>query len=54
MTALVRVAAAAVALLHGAFVPFVALGGLSVWRWPRRAWLHLPAVAWGALIEFGG
>ena len=45
MTALVRVAAAAVALLHGAFVPFVALGGLSVWRWPRRAWLHLPAVA---------
>ncbi len=54
MTALVRVAADAVALLHGAFVLFVALGGLLVWRWPRLAWLHLPAVAWGALIEFSG
>ncbi|MFZ1641068.1 MAG: DUF2784 domain-containing protein [Candidatus Contendobacter sp.] len=54
MTALVRLAADAVALLHLAFVLFVVFGGLRVWRWPRLAWLHLPAAAWGALIEFAG
>jgi len=40
--------------LHFAFVVFVALGGLLVLRWPRVAWLHVPAVIWGALIEFTG
>ena len=54
MMALVRLAADLVALLHGAFVLFVVGGGLLVWRWPRLAWLHLPAVAWGALIECTG
>ena len=51
---LFRLAADAVALLHLAFVLFVVGGGLLVWRWPWLAWLHLPAVAWGALIEFTG
>lgn len=51
---LFRLAADTVALLHGAFVLFVVGGGLRVWRWPWLAWLHLPAVAWGALIEFTG
>ncbi|MGH8248506.1 MAG: DUF2784 domain-containing protein, partial [Gammaproteobacteria bacterium] len=23
-------------------------------RWPAAAWVHLPAAAWGAAIEFGG
>ena len=23
-------------------------------RWPRLAWLHLPAVAWGVAVELGG
>lgn len=23
-------------------------------RWPKLVWLHLPAVAWGAFIEFTG
>ena len=23
-------------------------------RWPRLAWLHLPAAAWGAWVEFAG
>lgn len=41
-------------LVHFAFVLFVVLGGVAVWRAPRLAWLHLPAVAWGALIEFAG
>jgi hypothetical protein len=32
----------------------VVLGGLLVLRWPRVAWLHLPAAAWGAWVEFTG
>ena len=49
-----RVLADAVVLLHLAFVMFVVLGGLLVLRWPQLALLHLPAAAWGALVEFGG
>ena len=51
---LFRLAADLVAFLHLAFVLFVVLGGLLVLRWPRWAWLHLPAVGWGALIELMG
>ena len=43
-----------VVLLHLAFVGFVVAGGLAVWRWPRAAWVHLPAVVWGAGIEWAG
>lgn len=43
-----------VLLLHAAFILFVVFGGLLVWRWPRLAWLHLPAAAWGTLIAFFG
>jgi hypothetical protein len=39
---------------HLGFVLFVVLGGLLLLRWPRLAWLHLPAAVWGALIEFAG
>lgn len=46
-----RLLADAVLVLHLLFVVFVVLGGLLALRWPRAAWLHLPAVAWGALIE---
>jgi hypothetical protein len=49
-----RILADAVLLLHFAFVAFVVLGGLFVLRWPRLAWLHLPAALWGAAIEFAG
>ena len=48
---LYRILADATALLHFAFVLFVALGGLLVLRWRRLAWIHLPAAVWGALIE---
>ncbi len=41
-------------VVHAAFVAFVVLGGLLVVRWPRVAWVHLPAVAWGAWIECAG
>ena len=42
---------AAVAVLHFAFILFVAFGGLLVMRWRNVALLHLPAVLWGVLIE---
>jgi hypothetical protein len=37
--------------VHAAFVAFAALGGLLVLRWPRVAFLHVPAVLWGAWVE---
>ena len=39
-----------VLLIHALFVAFVALGGLLVLRKPWLAWLHLPALAWGAIV----
>lgn len=47
-----RIAADAVLLLHLAFILFVLTGGLLVLKWPRLVLLHLPAVAWGATVEF--
>jgi hypothetical protein len=40
--------------VHAAFITFVVLGGFLAWRWPRAAWVHLPAAAWGTLIELAG
>ncbi|MGZ4779196.1 MAG: DUF2784 domain-containing protein [Thermoanaerobaculia bacterium] len=45
------IGATAVAILHFAFILFVAFGGLLVLRWHRLAWIHLPAAVWGAVIE---
>jgi hypothetical protein len=47
-------AADLVVLLHLGFLLFVVLGAFLVLRRPRLAWLHLPAVAWGAMIELSG
>ncbi|MCP8463584.1 DUF2784 domain-containing protein [Pseudomonas sp. ZM23] len=47
-----RLAADAVVLTHLGFILFVLLGGLLVLRWPRVAWLHVPAAAWGMAVEF--
>jgi len=44
----------AVLVLHLAFILFVVLGGMLVLKWPKAAFLHLPAAAWGALVEFCG
>ena len=49
-----RALADLVLALHLVFVLFVVLGGLLVVRWPRAAWLHIPAAIWGVLIEFTG
>ena len=43
-----------VVLAHAGFVLFVVCGGLAVLRWPRLAWLHLPAALWGVGIELSG
>ena len=43
-----------VVVVHLLFVAFVVAGALLVIRWPRLAWAHVPAAAWGALIEFAG
>ena len=40
--------------IHVSFVLFVIFGGLLVLRWWWIAWLHLPAAAWGAFVEFTG
>jgi hypothetical protein len=45
------VLADAVVTVHLAFVVFVVAGGLLTRRWKRVRWVHLPAVAWAALIE---
>ena len=49
-----RALADLVLVVHLAFVVFVVLGGLLVLRWPRVAWLHVPAAVWGVLIEYTG
>ena len=43
-----------VLLVHLAFILFVVLGILFVWRFPRLIWLHIPAVIWAGLIEITG
>jgi hypothetical protein len=49
-----RLLADATVLLHAVFVVFAVAGGLLVARWPRVAWIHLPAVAWAAWVEIAG
>ena len=49
-----RTAADLVLVLHLLFVLFVVVGGFLVLKWPKLAWLHLPAAIWGVLIEFFG
>lgn len=44
----------AVLVTHAVFVAWVVFGVLAVWRWPRLAVLHLPALAWGIWIEASG
>ncbi|PLX72872.1 MAG: DUF2784 domain-containing protein [Desulfuromonas sp.] len=49
-----RLAADLIVLLHFSYILFVVFGGLLVLRWPKLAWLHLPAVVWGAVVELAG
>ena len=47
-----RALADATVVLHLGFVLLVVFGGLIVARWRRVAWVHLPAAAWAAWVEF--
>jgi hypothetical protein len=51
---LAHFAANAIVLIHGVFILFVLFGAWLVLRWKWVAWLHVPAFAWGAAIEFLG
>ena len=51
---LYRLMADLVLVAHLAFVAFVALGGLLVWRWRRLAWVHVPVALWGMAILYVG
>ncbi|HKV95934.1 MAG TPA: DUF2784 domain-containing protein [Gammaproteobacteria bacterium] len=41
-----------VVVIHFAFVIFVVAGGLLLWLRRWLVFLHLPAIVWGALVEF--
>ena len=47
-------AANIVLIIHLGFVLYVVGGGLFIFRWKWSILLHLPAVLWGALLEFNG
>lgn len=49
-----RIAAETLVVIHLGFILFVILGGLTLFRWPRLIWIHLPAFVWGALVELVG
>lgn len=49
-----RLSADLIVVLHLCFVLFVLFGGLLLLKWPRLLWLHVPAVIWGAFVEFSG
>jgi hypothetical protein len=51
---LFRLVADLVVVVHAAFVVFAVFGSLAVVYRPRLAWLHVPAVAWAALVELAG
>lgn len=51
---ILRIVLDAVVVTHFAFILFVVFGGLLCLRWKRAAWLHVPALAWGLLIELAG
>lgn len=46
--------AGVIIVAHFLFIAFVAAGGLLVLRWPSLAWVHLPAVVWGVVVELTG
>ena len=51
---LYRILADSVVLIHLCFIVFSVFGGFLVIRRRWWVWVHIPAVLWAALIEFGG
>jgi Protein of Unknown function (DUF2784) len=48
------IAADVVLGVHLLFIGFVVVGSFLTWRWPRLIWVQLPAMVYGALVEFAG
>jgi Protein of Unknown function (DUF2784) len=48
------IAADLVLVVHLLFIGFVVVGSFLTWRWPRLIWVQLPAMVYGALVEFAG
>jgi hypothetical protein len=46
-----RWAADGLVLLHLLFIAFVVGGAALLPRWPRLAWLHMPALLWAVYVE---
>lgn len=49
-----RILADLLVVVHLAFAAFVIFGGFLTWKWPRAAFAHLPALAWGFWVELSG
>ena len=51
---LYQLAAEAILILHLSFGIFAVLGGFALADYPRMAWLHVPTVIWGTLVNLAG
>jgi hypothetical protein len=49
-----RAGADLVVVVHLLFISFIVCGVFLTWRWPLIIWAHIPAVIYGALVEFAG
>src|SRR5687767_9857630 len=49
-----RAGADLVVVVHLLFIGFIVGGAFLTWRWPMIIWAHIPAVVYGALVEFAG
>jgi len=49
-----RAGADLVVVVHLLFIGFIVGGVFLTWRWPLIIWAHMPAVIYGALVEFAG
>ena len=49
-----RAGADLVVVVHLLFIGFIVGGVFLTWRWPLISWAHIPAVGYGALVEFAG
>ncbi len=54
MAGVLALLAGLIVLIHLAFVVFAASGALLAFRWSWIPWVHVPAAAWAAYIEFSG
>ena len=39
-------------VIHGVFILYVLFGAFLNFRWPKLIWWHVPAIIWGALVEY--